>query len=95
VAELAERMSSLEFGQWQEYLAEEPVEVSEQKHRARLLAAVHNGQLRRRDGQIWDQDDFFRKPWQPLEPPVAPAAPVGPTAEQLRAQVAAMCGITR
>jgi hypothetical protein len=81
-------MSSLEFSHWMEYLAEEPVDMSERVHRAQVLSAVSNGPLRKKSGELFTVEDFMRKPWQADEPAAAPAS--APTAEQLRAQISAM-----
>lgn len=60
-------------------------EENAMRRHAQLLAAVANGQLRRKAGGFWVEDDFTFNAW-PMPRKKKPA----PTFEQVKAQAAGM-----
>ena len=69
-------MSAAEFGQWQAFLAEEPIgPAASLLHMASLLAAHANGPLKVPSGrQAWSARDFMPQLWQPEAPVTVPKA---------------------
>ncbi len=64
VAELSERMTAAEFGQWQVFLQHEPLDdASRLQLWAQLMAAVSNGALTKRDKTLFTWRDFLGTPW--------------------------------
>ncbi len=80
-------MSAEEFEEWRVMFANEELHprVNALRH-AQLLAAIHNGQWRRKDKKPWTSPDFIKAdPWAP-----PPAKKPPPSPAQLMAQVASM-----
>jgi hypothetical protein len=73
---LGKRMSAEEFGEWKAFYAAEDLYPAAQRLRhAQLVAAIHNGELRRQDKRLWSASDFMlTDPWAP--PPVVPEVSV-------------------
>lgn len=76
VAELAGRMSAVEFGRWAAYWAEEPPPAAAwQVALPQLLAMIARaGGLQRPDGSPPQPADFAGSAWQPRQPPPDPTA---------------------
>lgn len=56
-------MSAGEFGRWLAFLALEELGPGAQQHQwAALMAAVHNGALKRKNGKFWSPADFMPQP---------------------------------
>lgn len=93
MAELAERMTGQEFGEWLAFLAEEPAgPAASHLHMAHLLAALANGPLKPPQGRpAWRAADFLPKLWQPPPEPAAdPARNRASHAKALQASLARM-----
>lgn len=82
-------MSAEEFGEWQVMFTREQLHpAAERLRHAQLLAATHNGALRKVDRTRWQTSQFLDvEPWQIDEQAAEPAQP---TAQQLAAQVASI-----
>lgn len=73
VAELGQRMSAQEFGDWCEFLHAEPApQHTMVPMLAQLLAALANGPLKPPSGSpVWQAQHFMPPdPWAPPPPPV-------------------------
>lgn len=82
LADLGERMGSHEFALHLALDREEGTGAEHEPMRwARLMAAVHNGPLRKPDKTLWQPIDFKTRPWSDATAPV----PKPVTAESLRA----------
>lgn len=88
--ELGERMSAEEFGEWQVMFTKEQLHPAADRLRhAQLLAAIHNGELRKADKTRWAASQFLgTDPWQINDQ--GEEAEQQPTAEQLARQVASI-----
>ncbi len=82
-------MSAEEFGEWQVMFTREQLHpAAERMRHAQLLAAIHNGELRKHDKTLWSASQFIDlEPWRIQEEVIEMAQP---TAQQLAAQVAAI-----
>jgi hypothetical protein len=82
-------MSAEEFGEWQAMFTREQLHpAAERMRHAQLLAAIHNGELRKHDKSLWSASQFIDlEPWRFAE---QESEPVQPTAQQLAAQVASI-----
>jgi hypothetical protein len=65
VAELEQRLSGLEFVEWQIFMTEEGVlpGMADVRH-AELLAAHYNGAMLKKTRQAWEPREFMRERWQ-------------------------------
>ena len=80
-------MSSAEFALHVELQQREPLPPAMLDLCAALMAAIHNGPLRRRDKRFWRAEDFRASdPWAALLPPpaVQASAPGAPAAKRPR-----------
>jgi len=76
-------MSAQEFEEWKVYCRHEQLHpgVDRLRH-AQLLAAISQGEIRRRGGKAWTAGDFMKAaPWQP---PPLPSARLS-AAKQIKA----------
>lgn len=82
-------MSAEEFGEWQAMFTREQLHpAAERMRHAQLLAATHNGALRKPDKTLWKASQFLdTEPWQIEDH--EPESPQ-PTPQQLAAQVASI-----
>lgn len=77
--ELGEQMTAEEFGLWQAFITEEPLNPGQTAGVAEVLLALHQGLIARKGGRGWSLSDFLPKRWRKSE------APTAPTADSLRA----------
>lgn len=66
MGELEQRLSGLEFVEWQIFMTEEGVlpGMADVRH-AELLAAHYNGAMLKKSRQAWEPREFMRERWQP------------------------------
>jgi hypothetical protein len=79
-------MSASEFGRWRAFFEQEPVGPGVSMAQwAELMAALHNGPLRKASKALWTAADFTRAPWAP--PPAAPKPATGADARRYLEQL--------
>lgn len=80
-------MSAEEFGEWKAIFSKEQLHpAAERMRHAQLMAALHNGALRKHDKTNWSAAQFMGvDPWEIVEE-ATEAAPATP--EQIAAEVA-------
>jgi hypothetical protein len=68
-------MSAQEFGEWKAmFTAEELHPAADRLRHAQLIAAVHTGEIHRKDKRPWTAADFMDSdPWAVREPAAQPS----------------------